>query len=102
MYCETKKVEAMAEEQLEALPEWNEVPDLMMETGEEVEMTNVAAKRKRDEVAQGQRKRWKEDEIRAEKRKHLPSIQKRSHNPAGFYSKDWDESQQVEDDRMTG
>ena len=35
MYHETKEAEAMVEEQLEAQPQWKEVPDLMMETGAE-------------------------------------------------------------------
>ena len=68
----------------EASPEWNKVPDLMMETGEEEGIIDAATKMKRKEVAQGHRKRWKEDDIRAEKRKHLPSVQKRTRKPAGF------------------
>ena len=67
IYHKAKDVEAIAEEQLEAPPGWKEVPDLMLETGEDVGITDATIKRKRNEVAQGWRKRQKEDEIRVEK-----------------------------------
>ena len=64
----------------------------------EVEENEGATKRKRDEVARGWRKQRKEDKFRAKKRKHSLSIQKRVHNPVGFYSEDWDKFQQAKDD----
>ena len=59
-----------------------------METEDGRMILEAATKWKRNEVAHGQR----EDEIRPEKR------EQRTHNPAGFYSEEWDESLQEEDD----
>ena len=56
-----------------------------------------STKRKQDEVAQGRRKRWKEDDIRPEKGGHSPKVSWRIQNPDGFYSEDWNEVQQEED-----
>ena len=53
-----------AEERLEVLPIWNEVPDLMMEVADERMMPEASTKRRREEVAKGRRKRWREDDIR--------------------------------------
>ena len=64
----------MVEEQLEAQPQWKEVPDLMMETGAEEGMPDVAVKRKQEKVAQGWRKRRREDYISADKREHSRPI----------------------------
>ena len=55
-------------------------------------------KRRRDEVARGRRKQRKEDNICAEKQEHSPSTSKRMQNPEGFYSQDWDDDQQEEDE----
>ena len=63
MLYEDKEVEIMAEELLEALPAWGDVPDLMMETKEEVMIPGAATKGKRYEEACGRR----EDEIFPEK-----------------------------------
>ena len=43
----------MAEEMQEVSPEWNEVPDLMMEDEDILPKAEVSTKKKRDEVAQG-------------------------------------------------
>ena len=48
MYHKIKEAEAMSEEQLEALLGWNEVPDLMMDTGGEEGITDAATKRKQE------------------------------------------------------
>ena len=64
MYHNAKEAEALVEEQLEALPGWNKVPNVMMETREEDGITDAATKRKREEVAQICRKWQKEDDIR--------------------------------------
>ena len=56
-----------AEERLDAPPGWKDVKDLIMEDGEIVEENTRPEKRRRDEVARGQRKRRKEDDIRAKK-----------------------------------
>ena len=83
---------------LDALPALNEVPDLMMETEDGRMITEEATKRKRDEVARGWRKGRREDDIRLEKHEHSPTVSRRTQNPAGFYSEDWDELQQEEDE----
>ena len=49
---------------LEFPPEWNEVPDLMMEDKDVWPASEAAIKRKIDEVAWGRRKRRKEYDIR--------------------------------------
>ena len=48
-------------------------------------------KSRRDEIARGQRKRRKEDDIRAEKQEHSPTMSRRMQNPEGFYSEEWNE-----------
>ena len=65
-----KKEEARAEEILEVPPEWNEVPDLMMEEEDVLPKATRSTKRRRDEISRGQRKRQKEEYIRPEKRGH--------------------------------
>ena len=85
----------MAEEvMLEIPPEWNTVPDLIMEDKEELMITETDNKQKRDEVAHGARKQRKEDDIHPEKHEHSPTVSRRTRNPDRFYSEDWDESKQ--------
>ena len=93
-----KEIEARAEEMLEIPPEWNEVPDLMMEEGDILPEDTRPDKRKRDEIFRGRRKRRREEDIRTEKREHSPTVSRRIQNPEGFYSKDWDEDKQEEDE----
>ena len=69
-----------------------------MEDEEGMMITETDTKRKRDKVAQGRRKRRKEDNICLEKPKHSPTVSLRAQNPAGFYLEDWDELQQEEDE----
>ena len=57
---EEKEVEVAAEEMLEVPPAWNEVPDLRMKDEEGKMIMEVTTKQKRDEVARGWRKGWKE------------------------------------------
>ena len=59
---------------LEVPPEWNAVPDLIMEDEEGMMITETDTKQKRDEVAQGRRKRRKDDDICLEKREHSPTV----------------------------
>ena len=73
---------------LEVPPEWNKVPDLMMEDEDVRPATEGAAKRKIDEVAWRLRKHQKEDNIRPEKHTHLPTVSLRTQNLEGFYSED--------------
>ena len=40
----------------------------------------------------------REDNIRPEKREHSPTVSGRTGNPEGFFSEDWDELQQEEDE----
>ena len=80
---------------LEDPPEWNEVPNLMMEDKDVRSATEGAAKQKIDEVARGRRKGQKEDDIRPEKHAHSPTVSWRTE---GFYSEDWNEVQQEEDE----
>ena len=54
--------------------------------------------RMRDEISQGRKKWRKEDDIWAEKTEHSPTVSRRMQNPEGFYSKDWDEDKQEEDE----
>ena len=96
---EDKEWAVAAEEMLEVSPEWIEVPDLMMEDKDGMMITEeTATKGKRDEVARGRRKQGKEDDIRLEKNEHFPKVSQRIQIPAGFYSEDWDEFQQKEDE----
>ena len=88
----------MVEEMLDTPPAWTDVPDLMMESKDGRMMPEAATKRKRDEVARGWRKRWREDDIRLEKRENYPMASMRTCNPAGFYSEEWDKLQQEDDD----
>ena len=88
----------MAEEMLDAPLVWNKVPNLMMETKDCRMIMEAATKRKRDEGACGQRKGRREDDIRREKREHSPMVYWRKGKPAGFYSEDWDELQQEDDE----
>ena len=76
---------------------WNNVEDLIMEDGEILEEYTRPEKRRRDEVAQGRRKWRKEDAIRAEKQELFSSTSKRTQNPEGFYSENWNDDQQEED-----
>ena len=94
LYHKVKGAEVMIEEQLEAPPQWNAVPDLMLDPGMDEDRFEDNAKRRRDEVARGRMKRQKEDDIRADKREHSPSTQVRRKMPDGFYSEDWGEDQQ--------
>ena len=82
---------------LEVPPEWNEVPDLMMEEEDVLPKASGSTKWRREEISGGRRKRSKEDQIRQEKQGHLPTVSWRIQNPEGFYSKDREEEQQDED-----
>ena len=79
-------------------PEWNEVPNLMMEEEDDPPATEAAGKRKIDEVAWGLKKQWKEDDIHPQKRAHSPKVSWRTWNPEVFYSEDWNKAQQEEDE----
>ena len=83
---------------LEVPPAWNAVPDLMMEAEDGWMITKVATKGKQDKVAFGRRKLWRVDDIQPEKRERSSKVFGRTQNRAGFYSEDWDELQQEEDD----
>ena len=98
MHHGNKEIEARAEEMLEIPPKWKEVLDVMMEEGEILPEDMRPDKQKRVEISRGRRKQMKEDNIRTEKREHSPAISRRVQNPEGFYSKDWDEDKQEEDE----
>ena len=98
MHHANKEIEARAEEMLEIPPKWKEVLDVMMEEGEILPEDMRPDKQKRVEISRGRRKQRKEDNIRTEKREHSPAISRRVQNPEGFYSKDWDEDKQEEDE----
>ena len=76
-----KDVEARAEEMLEVPPEWNKVPDLMMEEEDVLPEATESNKQRRDEISRGSRKRRKEDDIRLEKQGHSPTVSWRIQNP---------------------
>ena len=50
-----KEVEVATEEEIP--PEWNAIPDLIMENQDDIMITEADTKHKRDEVAWGRRKR---------------------------------------------
>ena len=74
IYHENKEREAWDEEMLKIPLEWNEVPDFIMEDGDILPENMRPEKQRRDEISQGLRKRWKEDNIQAEKRDHSPTV----------------------------
>ena len=86
----------MVEEMLEVSPEWNEVPDLMMEDKDILLEAEGYTKRKRDEVALWRSTQWKENYIRPQKHLYSPTASRRILNPGGFYSEDWNEVQHEE------
>ena len=79
-----KEEEARAEEMLEVPPEWNEVPDLMMEEEDVLPEATGSTKRRRDEISRGRRKRRKEDDIRQDEGRHSPTLCRRIQNPEGL------------------
>ena len=98
IYQGNKEEEARAEEMLEVPAEWNGVPDLMMEEEDVLPEAIGSTKWRGDEVSRWQRKRRKKDDIRPEKRAHSPTVSHRIQNPERFYSKDWNEVKQEEDE----
>ena len=86
-------MKARAEEMLEVPPQWNEVPDLMMEEEDVLTKATGSIKRRRDEISRGWKKQRKEDNIWLKKQGHSPTVSRRIQNPEGFYSEDWDEDQ---------
>ena len=98
MYHKDKEREAQAEEMLDIPPEWNEVKDLILEDGDILSENMRPEKRMRDEISRGWRKRRKEDDIRAGKQEHSPTVSHRIQNPEEFYSEDWNENKQEEDE----
>ena len=76
----------------------DEVSNLRLEDEDLLLEAEGYTKGKKDEVALGRIKRQKEDEIRPEKSFHLPSASRRTHNPERFYSEDWNEVQQEEEE----
>ena len=101
IHHENKEREAWAEEMLEIPPEWNEVQDLIMEDGDILPENMRPDKQRRDEISQRRRKRRKEDYIWAEKQEHSPTVSLRIQNSEEFYSEDWDEDKQEEDEWQT-
>ena len=101
IHHENKESEARGKEMLEIPLEWNVVPDLTMEDGDILLENMRPDKWRRDEISRGWRKRRKEDNIQAEKREHSPTVSRRIQNPEGFFSKDWDENKQEEDEWQT-
>ena len=81
IYHEDKERETQAEEMLDRLPEWNEVEDLIWEDGDIFSEGVRLEKRMRDEISQGWRKWRKEDDIRAEKQDHSPTLSRSLRNP---------------------
>ena len=77
---EDKEGEATAEEMLEVPPEWNEVPDLMMEDEDIWPAYKGATKRKIDEVAWGRTIQQKKDKILPKKHAHSHTVFQRTQN----------------------
>ena len=80
-----KDKEAAEEVMSEVPPEWNAVPDLIIEDEEVMMITETDSKRKRDEVACERRKWRKEDDIFPEKYEHSPTVSRRTQYPAEYY-----------------
>ena len=78
--------------------EGNEVSKLGLDNEDFLLEAEGYTKWKKDEVALGRIKRQKENEIRPEKSLHLPSASMRTHNPERFYSDDWNEVKQEEEE----
>ena len=74
IHHEDKEREAGVEEMLENPPEWNKVPDLIMEDGDILPEDMRLDKRRSDEISRGQRKQRKEDNIRAKKQEYSPTV----------------------------
>ena len=74
IHHEDKERESRTEDMLEIPPEWNEVPDLIMEDVDILPEDMRPDKRRRDEISRGRRKQRKEEDIRAEKREHSPTV----------------------------
>ena len=53
------------------------------------------------EISRRRKKQRKEDDNWTEKREHSPTVSRRIQNPEGFYSEDWDEDKQEEDEWQT-
>ena len=98
IYHEDRERAFQTEEMLDTPPGWNEVEDLIMDDGDILAENMRPEKRRRDEIAQGWRKWRKEDDIRVEKREHSPTRSRRTQNPEGFYSEDWNEDQQEQNE----
>ena len=98
IHQEVREEAFRAEERLNEPPGWNDVEDLIMVDGEILEENTRPEKRRREEISQGWRKRRKKDNICTEKREHSPSTSKRTRNPEGFYSENWDDDQQEGDE----
>ena len=95
---EEKENRSRAEEILERPPVWNEVQDLIMDDENSLTVDMRPEKRKREEISRGQRKRIYEEDLRGDKCEHSPTESGRVHPPRGFYSEEWDEELQDEDD----
>ena len=70
----------------------------MIEEGDILPEDTRPDKPKRDEISRGRRKQRREDNIGTEKQEHSPRVSRRIQNTEGFYSKDWDEDKQEEDE----
>ena len=88
----------MAEEMLEEFLKGNVVSNLRLGDEDFLLEAEGYTKQKREEVALGRIKQQKEDDIRPKKSLHQPSTSWRTHNPERFYSEDWNEVQQEEDE----
>ena len=67
---EAKEAEIQLEESIDAPPQWNELPDLVIKRDRKEEMLGGLVKHMRNEVSQGGKKQQKEDYIQASKKEH--------------------------------
>ena len=65
----------------------------MMEV-EDGRMMPEAVVKQKGRSSQRTEETQREENIRPEKHEHCPTVSKRTRNPAGFYSKEWDKLQQ--------
>ena len=81
IYHKDRERAVQAEEMLDIPSEWNEVKDLILDDRDILSENMRPEKRRRDEISRGRRKQRKENNIRAGKREHSPTVSRRTQNP---------------------
>ena len=74
------------------------MPDLILDDGDMLPEDLQPEKRRMEEISRGRRKRRHEEDLRGDKQEYSPTESRRVHHPQGFYSEEWNDDQQEEDD----